>query len=89
MSYPSGPFLLDEIESPDVLFYFVWMLHGSTKFVVRTVALLSAKHSEKESFRMIGIKTSFACYGNNKTWRNTENCRKERRQPHRGCQKQE
>ena len=27
--------------------FFVWMLHGSTKFVVRAVALLSAKQSEK------------------------------------------
>ena len=30
-----------------------WTLHGSTRFVVRAVALLSAKHSEKESSMMI------------------------------------
>ena len=33
--------------------FFCWKLHGSTKFVVRAVALLSAKRSEKESSNMI------------------------------------
>ena len=35
-------------------FFFIWMLHGSTKVVVRVVALLSAKTKKKVA---ISLKT--------------------------------
>ena len=40
-------FTLDE-----VFFFFVWMLHGSTKVLVRAVALLSATIGEIEKQRL-------------------------------------
>ena len=36
-----------ETSSEDLTFFFCWKLHGSAKFVVRAVALLSASGSEK------------------------------------------
>ena len=51
--------------------FFCWKLHGSTKFVVRAVALLSAKRSEKESSKMIMDSTSSAYCKTTKTGRNT------------------
>ena len=49
-------------------FFFVWKLHGSTEFVVRAVALLSAGRSEKKSSRMIVNPTSSACMETTRAW---------------------
>ena len=49
-----------EDTSEDCLF-FVWMLHGSTRFVVRAVALLSANQGEEKSsgyFRRSSLTSS-------------------------------
>ena len=52
---------------PELRFFFCWKLHGSTKFVVRAVALLSAKRSEKESFKMIMGFNKLCMYQTTKT----------------------
>ena len=70
--------------------FFCWKLHGSTKFVVRAVALLSAKRSEKESSKMIMGFNNLCMLSNNKNLKkHGTNRGKERRQPHRGCLKQQ
>ena len=62
-----------------------------TKFVVRAVALLSAKRSEKESSTKMILGFNKLCMlSNNKNLKkHGTNRGKERRQPHRGCLKQQ
>ena len=53
---------VSEVSEQLHVLFFVWMLHGSTKFVVRAVALLSAKQSEEKSSKMIVDLTSSAVH---------------------------
>ena len=61
------------------LLFFVWKLHGSTRFVVRAVALLSAKRSEKESSKMI-IGSNKLCM----LWKQHKNQKETRDKPRKG-----
>ena len=89
LSEDSSVYLLAACKS-DSRIFFRWKLHGSTKFVVRAVALLSAKRSEKESSKMIvGFNKLCVLSNNTNLKKHGTNRGKERRQPHRGCLKQQ
>ena len=69
-------------------FFFCWKLHGSTKFVVRAVAFCQLIEVKKGSSKMMMYSISSALK-QQKLKKHRTNRGKERRQPHRGCLKQQ